>query len=344
MNNLPKSYIVNPPNAINTYVSKPGRNLNSGLGGNVNSINVNFNNMNTANVIASPTNVLSQGATSNVVISENKIKKLNLDKLQSTANNKNDMYRFITSSVDNRDREKTEKHIFDLGVSKQINKNMSLSPNKIQHEDRPEINNPGQNPTKSFEITNTVLSEMINSLNKKNENKSRNAQRNNLTNTKSNLFSSDKTQTVQSGSYQKNLMLTQVINKMNNVKSGSPNLNNKVISKAKGIQSGLKKNTVTTITNRKVSNVTKNSVVNNNVSSLNVKSSVASNGNGTNSNATNNNNNFTISNSQNRKEPIGLLSPQKDPETLPLQNSNLTRNNFLNNNIYTKTIKSKIYF
>lgn len=104
------------------------------------------------------------------------------------------------------------------------------------------------NVAKSNDIAlNPNLNEIISTLNK-NENKSRNAPRNNLTATKSNLFSSDKAQSMQSGSYQKGHMFTQVnVKSTATIKASATNNPNK----AKVSSSTIINKTATSITGYK---------------------------------------------------------------------------------------------
>jgi hypothetical protein len=187
------------------------------------------------------------------------IKKLNLDKLNIAAN-KSDAYRYITSSVDNRgEGGKTNMNNltnvnFDIGMRIMNNKNNSFSPTKIGIDSSNRILNEKEK-TISFNnvlekseiinqnnVINAGLNDIILSMNKNVENKSRNAQRNNLTSTKSNLFSSDKAQSMQSGSYQKNHMFTQVtsVKTTTNINTGNktifkPKTTNTIINKPNNV-------------------------------------------------------------------------------------------------------------
>lgn len=160
------------------------------------------------------------------------IKKLNLDKLHTTAN-KGDAYRYITSSVDNREGANNHFNVssnvnFDIGMRILNNKTNSLSPSKvrlekentshhkdIQKTERDKDSSQMKIPLQECGGNNqgpgsTGLNDIISHISKNHETKSRNAPRNNLTSTKSNLFSSEKAQSMHSGSYQKTNLFTQV--------------------------------------------------------------------------------------------------------------------------------------
>lgn len=148
------------------------------------------------------------------------IKKLkDLELLHKNMHKNNHIHRFMTTSIDDREGDKNRFH-FDVGLKIFNNKNSTLLPTKnltdtnqtmkdLERIQAPEnINNSSliaskanQNPTKSFELNNGLL-EIINNLNRTNENKSRNQQRNNLTNVRSSMYSSYKGQSIHSGSYQ----------------------------------------------------------------------------------------------------------------------------------------------
>ena len=274
---------------------------------NLNPHNTSTNNNATLTRFKSGLNALTSNTNTNTNTNTNPhthitkdIKKLNLTKL----GNKSDAYRYITSSVDNRENSV-------IATSK--NKNISLSPTKVVIDSTRVVKEVSQTDQidstsiiKQNNLTqNLALNEIISSLNKNHETKSRNAARNNLTSTKSNLFSSDKAQSMQSGSYQKGLMLTGVnVNKSTNILPAS-NVNN--ISKRLGTgMTNINKTTAnykTSITNKTVNKwketssknnpaVKKNVLNNNNVNkSQNISKKVIDSGTGGTGNTLNKNNN-----------------------------------------------------
>jgi hypothetical protein len=189
----------------------------------------------------------------------NEIKKLNLENLK----NKVDSYKYVTSSVDNREVGKKPIRIKNLNVDcceRLINnKTNSLSPTRMMIDSNSNIvyldkenqksfnsiqgvkiksnNSNNLTPDKVSENNQTGLNDLMNSLNlnsmKSQDNKSRNAARNNLTATKSNIFQSDKAQSMQSGSFHKNNIFSQAAIKT----SMNSQIINKNLAKSKAISS-----------------------------------------------------------------------------------------------------------
>lgn len=138
----------------------------------------------------------TQKKTMTSTLMQNQRNKIITDKYANAKENQADNYKFITSSVDPKKFEMLN------------NKITSLSPSKVIDTNRLQ---------KSFHLENDNLNELINTISKNHEIRSRNNQRNNLTSSKSNLVNSDKAQTMQSGSYNKNILLTQALPKTSTV-------------------------------------------------------------------------------------------------------------------------------
>ena len=108
-------------NIITGYNTKIGRNTNLNIGTTNTNANANYSinaNQSQANKLSIQTKLYPNP--------KNEIKKLNLEKIHTS--DKNDDYKFITSSVDNRDGKKSLH--YDLGLKIMDNKNYSVSPSK----------------------------------------------------------------------------------------------------------------------------------------------------------------------------------------------------------------------